>query len=59
MHMIPEFLISLLIHLHLTALEPVIKEAVVIAKNPVVRKDIKASIKTVSAYEKNKRQHKN
>jgi hypothetical protein len=59
MHMIPAFLISLLIHLHLTALEPVIKEAVVIAKNPAVRKDIKAAVKTVYAYEKNKRQHKN
>ena len=59
MHMLPAFLISMLIHMHLTALEPVIKEAVVIAKNPVVRKDIKAVVKTVSAYEKNKRQRRN
>jgi hypothetical protein len=59
MHMLPALLISMLVHLHLTALEPVIKEAVVIAKNPVARKDIKAVVKTVSAYEKNKRQRKN
>ena len=49
----------ILMHLHLTALEPAIKDAIVIAKNPIVRKDAKASYQAakalVAAYEKQKR----
>lgn len=48
MHL-PAFLIALLLHLHLTALEPVIMKAIVIAKNPVVRKDVRAAVKFVDA----------
>jgi hypothetical protein len=45
-------LVLILLHLHLTMLEPVIKDALVIARNPVVRKDVGAAVKVVSAYEK-------
>ena len=57
MHLIPAFLISMLIHLHLTALEPAIKDVIAVARNPVVRKDIKAATNTVIAYEKRKKKN--
>ena len=54
MHL-PAFLIMLLVHLHLTALEPVIKDALIVAKNPVVQKEAKAAAKAVVSYEKQRR----
>lgn len=55
MHILPAFLIMLLTHLHLTVLEPAIRDAIVIAKNPVVRRDVKAAVKIISAYEQRKK----
>jgi hypothetical protein len=52
------FLFMLLAHLHLTALEPAIREGAMLARNPVVRKDVKAAVKVVSAYEKNRNRRK-
>jgi hypothetical protein len=52
---LPIVLLYLLMHLHLTALEPVIRDALVIAKNPVVQKEAKAAAKAVVAYEKQRR----
>jgi hypothetical protein len=55
MHVLPAFLIYLLAHLHLTVLEPAIREGIQIAQNPVVRKDVRIAgkaIKAVAAYEK-------
>ena len=49
------FLILLLVHLHLTMLEPAIKDAFAVARNPIVRKDVKAVAKVVSSYEKQHR----
>jgi hypothetical protein len=53
------FLFMLLAHLHLTVLEPAIKDAITVARNPVVRRDVKAAVKVLSAYEKNRQPRKN
>ncbi len=58
MHLIPAFLIALLTHLHLIMLEPAIKDAIAVAKNPVVRKDVRTAVKTISAYEKQRHKSK-
>lgn len=51
MHIIAS-LMMLLSTLHLTAIEPIIRDAVAVARNPVIRKDVKAAVQVVQGYEK-------
>jgi hypothetical protein len=52
-------LIAILVSLHLSFLAPVIKDAIVVAKNPIVRKDVKAAAKAVAAYERSRKKRVN
>jgi hypothetical protein len=54
MHL-PAILIMILVHLHLTMLEPAIKDAIMVARNPTVQKDVKAAAKAFAAYEKKRK----
>jgi hypothetical protein len=48
------FLMMLLMHLHLTALEPALKEGLAIARNPAVQKEanrvVKGAGQAITAY---------